>query len=369
MVWYRDMIEYENLRKVNEGYFEQYLNAFEKVLKSGWYVLGENVANFEEEFADYVGTKYAIGVASGLDALVLALKALNLSAGTEVIVPANTYIATILAIINCQLKPVLVEPDSRTYNIDPNKIEAKINKNTKAVMVVHLYGKACNMGPIQKIVERYDLKLIEDCAQAHGAKYQGQMVGSFGDVNAFSFYPTKNLGALGDGGAVTTNDESIAKMIRKLRNYGSEKKYYNEVVGINSRLDEVQASFLRIKLRDLDKMNEHKRVLAAIYDEILSEQVIKPVMGDGYEDVYHIYNIRTKKRDQLQKYLLEKGIKTAIHYPVAPHRQAALKGMFMESYPISEEIHATTLSLPISFRHNKEEVEKVARTINEFEDI
>ena len=361
------MIEYENLSKSNKQFFEEYSRSFKETLLRGWFILGSNVEQFEEQFAGYLGARYCIGVASGLDALILSLKALNLAAGSEVLVPSNTYIATILSILRCGLTPVLVEPDLKTYNIDPHRLEDHITNKTRAVMIVHLYGKPCDMDPIMKVVERHDLKLVEDCAQSHGARYRGQMTGTFGHANAFSFYPTKNLGCLGDGGAVVTNDPSIAESIRKLRNYGQERKYYFEMVGYNSRLDELQAGFLSVKLRKLDDINNHKRMLASVYHAGLSEKFIKPVAREDSFDVYHIFNIRHPQRDELRQFLLKRDIETEIHYPVPPHRQEALRGLFEESsFPISDEIHATTLSLPISPGHSTKDVETVIRALNAF---
>ena len=357
------MIEYENLRLVNQKLFDKYKESFDTFLQSGWFVLGGHVAKFEEEFARFNGTKHCIGVASGLDALILAIDAFKFPKNSEVIVPANTYIATILAIVRNGFKPVLVEPDIATYNIDPNKIEEKITKNTKAILVVHLYGKSCDMDPIVSIAQKYDLKIIEDVAQAHGAKYKERIVGSFG-VGCFSFYPTKNLGALGDAGAITTDDENLAKTFKSLRNYGSAVKYYNDELGYNSRLDEIQAGFLSIKLAILDDITNHKRELAKIYLENLDDRFIKPVVDEDYFDVYHIFNIRCDKRDELKAYLLENGIKTEIHYPLASHKQKAMQGIIEGEYPISEKIHNTTLSLPISYFHTKEDVLKVCEMMN-----
>ncbi len=361
------MIEYENLKKVNEKFFDEYKKAFEDVLTSGWYILGENVKKFEEEFAKYLGVKHCIGVASGLDALILAIYALDLPGDSEIIVPSNTYIATILAIVRNGLKPVLVEPDIRTYNIDPTKIEEKISEKTKAIIVVHLYGKSCNMDPILALAKKYNLYVIEDVAQGHGSKYKGKKTGTFG-IGCFSFYPTKNLGALGDAGAVVTNDDSLAEKIKALRNYGSRKKYYNDYIGYNSRIDELQAAFLRIKLRFLDEINEHKRKLASIYLKNLADDFIKPVVSEDYYDVYHIFNIRHKKRDSLREYLLANGIITEIHYPIPPHKQKAMKGIIAGEYPISEEIHNTTLSLPISYFHTEEDIIKVCEVMNRWLD-
>lgn len=360
------MIDYENLRKANEPFFEEYQRSFTGLLESGWFILGNAVKQFETEFAAYTGTKECVGVANGLDALILILRALKLEKGSEVIVPSNTYIATILSILQCDLTPVLVEPDIATYNIDPKRLEAAITSRTKAVMVVHLYGKACAMGAISAIVQKHGLALIEDCAQSHGAKHKGRMTGTFG-YGAFSFYPTKNLGCLGDGGAVTTDDTEFAKTIRMLRNYGSEKKYYNEVVGYNSRLDEVQAGFLSVKLKRLDEITAHKRSLATLYHLGLKEDFIKPQVHPDYFDVFHIYNIRHPKRDALKEYLLQNGIRTEVHYPVSPHRQKAMSGVLLRGdFPISEEIHATTLSLPISFCHSENDVRQVIEVMNRF---
>jgi len=362
-----EMIEYENLRKVNETFFKEYRESFDQVLESGWYILGNKVQQFEVEFAAYCKTTYCCGVANGLDAMILALKSLEFEDGDEVIVPSNTYIATILAVIHARLKPVLVEPDISTYNIDPLKIEEKITNRTKAILVVHLYGKVCQMDVIMQLASRYRLKVIEDCAQAHGASFKGTKAGNFGTYGAFSFYPTKNLGALADAGALTTSDEKLQHKILALRNYGSSEKYYNEVLGYNSRLDEIQAGFLSVKLKYLDMINQHKRNLATMYLEGLKAEFIKPVVHADYYDVYHIFNIRHNKRNQLREYLLQKGIKSEIHYPVAPNKQKAMKELLdREPTPISEEIHSTTCSLPISYFHKKSDIEYIIDTLNDF---
>lgn len=357
------MIEYENLKLVNKKLFSKYKESFDSFLESGWFILGDQVKKFEEEFAKFNNTKYCIGVASGLDALIIAINALKFPKNSEIIVPSNTYIATILAIIRNGFKPILVEPEITTYNIDPNKIEEKISKNTKGILVVHLYGKSCDMDPIIQIAKKYNLKIIEDVAQAHGAKYKGKNTGSFG-IGCFSFYPTKNLGALGDAGAITTDDGNLATILKSLRNYGSSKKYYNEFLGYNSRLDEIQAGFLSIKLKILDDINNHKRSLAKLYLENLDSKFIKPIEHNDYFDVYHIFNIRHEKRDQLKDYLLKNGIHTEIHYPFSPHKQKALQGIIKGEYPISENIHNTTLSLPISYYHSKEDVLRVCNVMN-----
>lgn len=361
------MIEYENLRKLNEPFMADYNKKFQAVLESGWFILGNEVKQFEQSFAEWCGSKYCCGVANGLDALTLALKTFEFSAGGEVIVPSNTYIATILSILNCNLKPVLVEPDIRTYNIDPVNLSEAITKKTVAVMVVHLYGKCCDMEKITAICRKNNLRLIEDVAQAHGAKQKGKQAGTFGEFGAFSFYPTKNLGALGDGGSLNTDDEQLYKSIARLRNYGSDKKYYNDVIGVNSRLDEVQAAFLSVKLASLTKINKHKQRLADIYHKGLKNDFIKPHRDADFEDVFHIYNVRHPKRDQLRDYLLKNEIRSEVHYPVAPNKQAAMKGIIDDkSYPVSEEIHATTLSLPISYFHTSNDIERVVEVMNKF---
>lgn len=361
------MIEYENLYKLNQSFIEEYKSSFAKTLDSGWFVLGKNVEQFEKDFAQYNGNNYCIGVASGLDALILPLAAYNFEKGKEVIVSSNTYIATILSIIQVGLKPVLVEPDLATYNIDPNLIEEKITANTVAIIPVHLYGKCCEMDKIMQIAQKHNLLVIEDTAQAHGATFKDKKAGSFGNFGAFSFYPTKNLGALGDAGGITCNSETDYKKMKMLRNYGSEVKYYNEVVGYNSRLDEVQAGFLSVKLKKLDAINEHKRKLAKIYLENLKSDFIKPVVHPDYVDVYHIFNIRHEKRNELKEYLLKNEIKTEIHYPVTPTEQKAMKGILDNVHtPISKLIHETTLSLPISYFHTENDILKVVETLNKF---
>lgn len=364
-----DVINYEDLAKSNNLFFEEFLSGFESLLKSGRYILGESVDKFENSFSEFNNSKFTVGLASGLDALHLSINSFNLEKDSEIIVPSNTYIATVLAIINNGFKPVFVEPNIETYNIDPTKIEEKITKKTRAIIVVHLYGKPCDMSPIIDIAKKYSLFVVEDCAQAHGALYKGVNVGNFGNFGAFSFYPTKNLGALGDAGAITTNNINNRDDIRRLRNYGSNKKYYNEVVGFNSRLDELQAYFLYVKLKHLNKITEHKRLLASIYLNNISDNFIKPIVSSDYYDVYHIFNIRCNRRDDLRKYLLKNNIFTEIHYPVAPHNQDALKKMKIfhnTSFPISEKIHNTTLSLPISFGTTENEVFKVCKLINKF---
>ncbi|MBI4417148.1 MAG: DegT/DnrJ/EryC1/StrS family aminotransferase [Ignavibacteriales bacterium] len=361
------MIEYENLHHANKAFLKDFAKSFHDTLDRGWFILGDSVRRFEEEFASYVGARHCVGVASGLDALILSIKALHIPESSEILIPANTYIATILAALHCRLVPVLVEPDQATCNIDPSKLENYITSRTRAIMIVHLYGKACDMSPIMACVRKYNLLLIEDCAQSHGARYKGTMTGNFGHAAAFSFYPTKNLGALGDAGAIVTNDTAVADEARKLRNYGSLTKYLNEVVGYNSRLDEIQAGFLSVKLKRLEEINSHKRKLARIYLDTLKKQFLKPAVNPDFHDVYHIFNIRHPQRDALREYLLRHDIKTEIHYPVPPHRQKALEPYFRgKEFPISEEIHRTTLSLPISFAHSPETIAHVAEVLNKF---
>ncbi|MEI8128562.1 MAG: DegT/DnrJ/EryC1/StrS family aminotransferase [bacterium] len=360
------MIEYENLKKLNAPFFNDFNKQFDEVLKSGWYILGQQVDKFENKFAEYITSRYCVGLGNGLEALSLALRYYDFPTNSEIIVPSNTYIATILSVLQNGLKPIFVEPNIDTYNIDPNKIEEKINSKTRAIMVVHLYGKSCEMDKILVLANKYNLRLIEDCAQSHGAKFENKITGSFGDIAAFSFYPTKNLGALGDAGAITTNNKEIAAKIRSLRNYGSKIKYENEFIGFNSRLDEIQAAFLSVKLEYLDRINSHKRKLAELYLNELKNDFIKPVVDPNYFDVYHIFNIRHEQRNQLREYLLKKEIKTEIHYPIAPHKQIALKGLVQGEFPISEKIHSTTLSLPISFCHTEQEILKVIEIANSF---
>tara|TARA_B100000212_G_scaffold339059_1_gene316736 strand:+ start:111 stop:1205 length:1095 start_codon:yes stop_codon:yes gene_type:complete len=357
------MIEYENLSNSNSNYFNEIEKAAIKVIKGGWYILGEEVKAFEEEFAKFVGTKYCVGVASGLDALTLSLEALNLPKGSEILVPSNTYIATILAIVRAGHKPILVEPNKNTFNIDPQKIKESIVKETKAICVTHLFGKCCRMDEINEIAEENNLKIIEDCAQAHGAKLGEKMAGSFGNAGCFSFYPTKNLGAFGDGGAITTNDEQFAEKLFYLRNYGSLKKYENKFIGFNSRLDELQAAFLRIKLKYLIKINSHKRYLAKLYFENLPYWLTLPIQNHDEFDVFHIFAVRLKRRDELKTFLLRNGVKTEIHYPIPPHKQKAMKNILIGNWPISEELHRTELSLPISYGNTSQEIIKICEIL------
>lgn len=365
------MISFLDLKKINLQYEDEILAALKSFLHSGWYVLGERVEEFEKKFASYCGTKYCIGVANGLDALTLILRAHNIGSGDEVIVPSNTYIASILSISAVGAKPVLVEPDISSFNIDPNKIEEKINSNTKAIMVVHLYGQVCKMEEINKIAKKHDLKVFEDCAQAHGATYGDIKVGNLGDAAAFSFYPGKNLGALGDAGAITLNDEETYTKLKALRNYGSHKKYENLYKGVNSRLDEIQATVLNLKLKYLDKENDLRRKIAEYYSEQIQNPLISLPKLENKEaktHVWHTYVIRTNNRIHLQEYLKEKGIQTLIHYPIPPHKQQAYFEWAEESYPISEQIHREVLSLPISPVLTMNDAKIVVEALNEYKE-
>ena len=343
--------------------------AFERVYTRSWYIQGVENENFEKEFAKYCGTEYCVGVGNGLDALMLSLKALGIHEGDEVIVPSNTYIATALAITYVGATPIFVEPDIGTFNINPAEIENKITNKTKAIMPVHLYGQACDMGAIMAIAKKYNLYVVEDCAQAHGAKYKGKKVGSFGDLAGFSFYPGKNLGALGDAGAIVTNDKNLAEKVRALGNYGSDYKYHHIFKGNNSRLDEMQAAFLTVKLPYLDKMNEERRKIAKKYlNGIMQPNVILPYVMPGNEPVWHVFAIRTSKRDALEKYLNECGVGTNKHYPIPIHLQECYKdlGFRKGDYPLAEEISATELSLPMYYGMTNKEVNYVINKINDF---
>lgn len=324
--------------------------AYHRVMESGWYILGEEVEAFEQEFADFVGARHCVGVGNGLEALHLILRAYGIGPGDEVIVPANTYIATWLAVTYAGATPVPVEPVERTYNLDPALIEAAITPRTRAIIAVHLYGQTADMDPINEIARRHGLKVIEDAAQAHGARYKGRRAGSLGDAAGWSFYPGKNLGAFGDAGAVTTDDDDLARRVRSLRNYGSQVKYYNEFKGFNSRLDPLQAAFLRVKLPHLDAWNQRRAVIAARYLEAFANlPLILPYVPPWAEPVWHLFVVRHPERDRLQRYLAKQGIGTLIHYPVPPHLQNAYADMgFHEgAFPITEAIHREVLSLPM----------------------
>ena len=343
--------------------------AFDRVFARSWYIEGVEDEAFEKAFAEYCGTKYCVGVGNGLDALMLALKALGIGQGDEVIVPSNTYIATALAVTYVGAAPVFVEPDIRTFNIDPALIEAAITERTKAIMPVHLYGQACDMDPIMAVAKKYGLKVVEDCAQAHGATYKGQKIGTFGDAAGFSFYPGKNLGALGDAGAVVTNDKEVADKIRALGNYGSDYKYHHIYKGNNSRLDELQAAFLAAKLPLLEKMNVERRRVAKLYTEgINNPKVITPYVNPDCVPVWHIYGIRCAERYALEKYLNDKGIGTNKHYPIPMHMQECYKDLNIPqgALPVAEEISATELSIPMYYGMTDEEIQYVIDAINEF---
>lgn len=372
------MIKFLDLHKINLQYEEVFQEKFKSFLDKGWYVLGNEVQDFERNFATYCGTKHCIGVGNGLDALVLIFKAAiqlgKLQKGDEIIVPANTYIASILAIIQADLVPVLVEPDENTFNINPKEIENNIRSKTKAILVVHLYGQLADMEAVNAIAVQNNLLVIEDAAQAHGCKMDvgsGEMeerkAGNLSYAAGFSFYPGKNLGALGDAGAVTTNDDALARTIFSLRNYGSETKYHNDFVGVNSRLDEIQASFLSVKLPFLDDENETRRGIAKRYlSEINNPKIVLPFYDGSENHVFHLFVIRTKKRAELQQYLSDNGIQTLIHYPIAPHKQKALPQFHHLSFPIAEKMHDEVLSLPISPVMTAEEIDFVVRVLNKY---
>lgn len=363
------MIPFLDLKGINAQYRDELLTAMARVVDSGWYILGSEVKAFEDEFAAYCGVKHCIGVGNGLEALHLILRAMEIGPGDEVIVPANTYIATWLAVTYAGATPVPVEPDERTYNIDPNCIEEAITPRTRAILPVHLYGQPADMDSILEIARRYDLKVIEDAAQAHGARYKDRRTGGLGDAAGFSFYPGKNLGALGDGGAVTTNDDILADKVRSLRNYGSHKKYFNEVKGFNSRLDELQAAFLRVKLVKLDAWNERRKSVAAHYlrELAVKPELILPFVPDWAEPVWHLFVVRTEDRDDFQQRLKEQGIETLIHYPIPPHKQAAYAEWNKRSYPITEEIHRTILSLPMGPTMDVLDTQKVIATCTDWQ--
>lgn len=348
---------------------EDFRKAFERVLNSSWYIEGKEDETFERDFAMYCGTSYCVGVGNGLDALMLILKSLGIGKGDEVIVPSNTFIATALAVSYVGAVPVFVEPDIMTFNINPKLIERKITKKTKAIIPVHLYGQSCDMDPILEIANKYGLKVVEDCAQAHGATYRGQKVGTFGDAAGFSFYPGKNLGALGDAGAVVTNNKEIADKVRALGNYGSDYKYHHIYKGNNSRLDELQAAFLSVKLKHLDRMNSERRRIAGLYTNgIINSKVVVPHVSPDCVPVWHIYGIRCKDRDSLENHLNKHEIGTNKHYPIPIHLQNCYKelGFHLGDFPIAEEISSTELSIPMYYGMTDEEIQFVVDSINSF---
>ncbi|MFT6077443.1 MAG: dTDP-4-amino-4,6-dideoxygalactose transaminase [Rickettsiales bacterium] len=366
------MIPFLNIPNINYKYQSQIKQAFSRVVDSGWYILGKEVEEFESDFAKYCGAKHCIGVANGLDALILIFRAYKemelMSDGDEVIVPANTYIASILAISANNLVPILVEPDIDDFNINPELIEEKITSKTKAILAVHLYGRCAPMEEINQIAKKFNLKVVEDSAQAHGAYLGNKRVGNLGDASGFSFYPGKNLGALGDGGAVTTNDGDLSDVIKALRNYGSHKKYKNIYKGLNSRLDEIQAAILKVKLQYLDAANDERREIAQLYcNNINNPEIILPEYPlDEKSCVWHLFVIRCRNRDDLQKYLLENGVQTSIHYPISPHKQESYPELNNLSLPITEKIHDEVLSLPIYPTLEMKEVLKIISLINQY---
>jgi dTDP-4-amino-4,6-dideoxygalactose transaminase len=365
------MIPFLDLKKINNKYTDAFDTALKDVLDSGWYILGKNVSAFENEFAEYCGTKHCIGVANGLDALILILEAYReiglFTNGDEVLVPSNTYIASILAISRAGLTPVLVEPSIDDYLLDPELLESKISKRTKAILPVHLYGQICEMDSINTIAKKYNLKVIEDSAQSHGAVYKGKKSGNLADASGFSFYPGKNLGALGDAGAVTTNNDVLAEAIKAMRNYGSHIKYQNLYQGLNSRLDELQAAFLRSKLKGLDEENNRRKQIAADYLERINNPKIKlPQCKDLHRHVWHLFVVSVADRKNFQEYLSIHNIQTVIHYPIPPHKQPAYSFLNDFNYPISEKIHREVISIPISPVMSEDEVDFVIEKLNNF---
>ncbi len=364
-------VPFLDYRLTNEPHFPEYLQAVQRVLASGWYVLGKEVESFEREYAEWCGAQHCVGVANGLDALILILTAYQemglMRAGDEVIVPANTYIATVLAVSRAGLTPVLVEPDERTYNLDPRRVGQAVTSRTKAILAVHLYGQCADMAPLRAIAAQYGLKVIEDSAQAHGATYGGKRAGALGDASGHSFYPGKNLGAIGDAGAVTTDDAELATVLRALRNYGSHKKYHNLYKGYNSRLDELQAAFLRVKLRRLDAENEHRRLVATRYlGGMRNPCVSLPYVAPLGQPCWHLFVVRCETRDSLQHFLEQRGVQTVIHYPIPPHKQPAYREFQARSIPLTERIHREILSLPISPVLREEEAASVINAINAY---
>ena len=366
------MIKFLDLNQLNAPYLDAFQAQLSKLVQEGWFILGKETELFENNFAAFVGTKHCVGVGNGLDALILIFKGLielgQLQKGDEVIVPANTYIASILSILEAGLVPVLVEPNEKTFNINPKEIVKKITSKTKAILVVHLYGQLAEMESLQSIAKTHHLLLIEDGAQAHGAKNEHQIIaGNLSDAAAFSFYPGKNLGALGDAGAVTTNNDALAETIRSMRNYGSKVKYYNEMQGVNSRLDELQAAFLNVKLSDLASDNEKRRNIARFYLEQIKNPKIKLPFYDGSENhVFHLFVIRTEDRFALQDFLLKNGVQTQIHYPIPPHKQKALSFLNKFHFPITEAIHKEVLSLPLHPMLQMDEIETIVRLLNQY---
>lgn len=364
-------IKFLDLQKITQKYSTEIHEAVSRVIDSGWYLQGKENEKFEADYSAYIGTKYTVGCANGLDALIWIFRAYVemgvMKPGDEVIVPANTYIASILAISENGLKPVLVEPSIETYQIDDSKIEEAITERTKGILIVHLYGQCAYTDKIGELCKKYNLKLIEDNAQAHGCKFKGQRTGSLGDAAGHSFYPGKNLGAFGDAGAVTTNDEELAKVVRAVANYGSTRKYVFKYIGRNSRLDEIQAAVLDVKLKYLDNDIAIRKQVAKYYiDHITNPEIITPIVKDWDAHVFHIFTIRCKRRNELQKYLTENGVQTIIHYPIPPHKQECYKEWNSFSFPITEQIHNEELSLPMSPVMTSEEIDYVVNILNKF---
>ena len=366
------MIHFLNLKKLNQPFEAAFQKKMKQFLEGGWYILGNEVKQFETDFATYSGTKHCIGVGNGLDALVLIFKAYihlgKLQKGDEVIVPANTYIASILAVLQADLVPILVEPKTETFNINPNEIEDKITSKTKAILPVHLYGQLCEMKAINEIAKKHNLLVIEDAAQAHGSRFsESEKAGNLSHAAAFSFYPGKNLGALGDAGAITTNDDELAEVLFSLRNYGSKVKYENEIKGVNSRLDELQAAFLNIKLLHLNKENQIRRQIAKRYiSEIKNDKIVLPHWDETENHVFHLFVIRTSNRKQLQEYLYLNKIETMIHYPIPPHKQKALMNLNNLSFPITEKIHNEVLSIPLNTTLTTDEIQHIILILNAY---
>ncbi|HBK4841894.1 MULTISPECIES: DegT/DnrJ/EryC1/StrS family aminotransferase [Enterobacter cloacae complex] len=365
------MISFLNLAKINNQYKEEITEAFARVLDSGWYIGGAELKKFEKAFADYCGVKFALGVANGLDALTLTLRAWKLMGklkdGDKVIVPANTYIASVLSITENKLQPVFVEPDADTFNLSVENVEKHLDANVKCILAVHLYGQICPMDKLKEIADKHSILILEDSAQAHGAELNGIKTGNWGDASGFSFYPGKNLGALGDAGMITTNDPDLADVLTALRNYGSFKKYENTYVGVNSRLDELQAAVLNIKLAHLDRENNIRRDIASYYRTHINNNKIKlPKVNNECEHVWHLFVIQSEHRNELQKYLKENGVETLIHYPIPPHKQQAYSIYNNLNLPVTEMIHESVLSLPIDTTMTNEEIMKVVSVINSF---
>lgn len=362
-------INFNQLDRAYSKFKSEYNSAVLEVLEAGWYILGEKLERFEKEFSEFIGSKYCVGLNSGLDALILAFRALGIQSGDEVIVPANTYIASILGITENDGTPVLVEPDEYN-NIDVNKLEEKINSRTKAILVVHLYGQSANMREIKALADKYNLFLVEDCAQSHGAKFEGVTTGTWGDIGCFSFYPTKNLGAFGDAGAILTNDIKLYERINMLRNYGSRKKYHNEILGVNSRLDEIQAALLSVKLSHYEELRKERESIAEYYLNHINNSLVElPKIRNGAEHVWHLFVVRSEDRDRLQKYLADNQIGAGIHYPIPPHLAEAYSYLNhnIGDFPTTESYAKHSLSLPLYEGMTLDEIEYVIEVINKFQ--